>query len=97
MNSPTNLRLKALVKGRVQGVGFRGYVLQHAANLGLTGWVRNTYIGDVEVLAEGQREALDKLIEVLESGPRSAFVIEVQREWLSASGEFDMFEVARTV
>lgn len=95
--APAHLRLQALVKGRVQGVGFRAFVLQHAANLGLTGWVRNTSIGDVQVLAEGPRDSLEKLIEVLESGPRSAHVIEVEREWLTSSGEYDRFEVSRTV
>jgi len=97
MSDRDEFQLRATVQGRVQGVGFRAYVLQHAANLGLKGWVRNTYMGDVEILAEGTRPALEKLLELLESGPRSSHVIEVKRQWDSASGQFDRFEIQRTI
>lgn len=97
MSVREEFQLRATILGHVQGVGFRAYVLQHAANLGLKGWVRNTYRGDVEVLAEGPRLALEKLLELLESGPRSSHIIEVKRQWDSASGQFDRFEIQRTV
>lgn len=90
-------RLHAVVDGSVQGVGFRMYVMDHASALGLTGWVRNTYDGLVEVTAEGSRAALEKLLEKLRHGPRSAFVTEVKQDWQLASGEFTGFEIRRTV
>ncbi len=98
MNQPEETaRLKAVVDGSVQGVGFRMFVQQQAAALGLTGWVRNTYTGQVEVEAEGSYPALERLLEMLHRGPRSAFVTEVRQDWLPATGEFQTFEVRRTV
>ena len=90
-------RLHATIDGTVQGVGFRAFVHREAQLLALTGWVRNTYDGLVEVTAEGERERLEILLEKLRTGPRMAYVIEVQKEWAPASGEFSRFEIARTV
>lgn len=86
-------RLHALVTGLVQGVGFRMFVLEHARALGLTGWVRNKYDGRVEVVAEGPAARLELLVEKLRGGPRSAYVEDLQKEWLPATGEFRYFEV----
>ena len=93
----THARLHAMIDGGVQGVGFRMFVLDHANAMQLTGWVRNTYDGRVEVTAEGSRPALEKLLDKLRQGPRSAFVTEVKQDWQPASGEFTNFEVRRTV
>jgi len=62
------------VAGRVQGVGFRAFVLDAAEAEGLAGWVRNTPDGDVEGVAEGEREALDRFAKRLQRGPASARV-----------------------
>ena len=65
--------LHALVHGRVQGVYFRAYVVQHGQSLGLTGYVRNTRNPEaVEVEAEGNRADLDKLLRRLHEGPPGA-------------------------
>lgn len=97
MTTPTgNTRLHAIVDGTVQGVGFRMFVLQHAQSLGLTGWVRNTYDGRVEVTAEGPNFQLERLLDRLRTGPRGAFVTEVQKEWQAATGEFKNFIVAHS-
>jgi acylphosphatase len=96
MSEVDHQRLHAVIDGRVQGVGFRMYVLDHANALGLTGWVRNKYDGQVEVTAEGARPNLDRLLEKLRTGPRSAYVDEVEKEWLPATGEFQRFEVRRS-
>ncbi len=56
--------LHAIVRGRVQGVFFRGFIVEEATKLGITGYVRNQPSGEeVEVTAEGQKENLEKLIE----------------------------------
>lgn len=89
-------RLHAFVEGRVQGVGFRFFVVDLAYALGLRGWVRNTYDGQVEVLAEGEREALERLLAELHRGPRSAYVTDVKATWEPASGEFIDFRVRPT-
>lgn len=73
--------LHAVVRGQVQGVGFRYFVVQKALPLGLRGYVRNESNGDVEVVAQGPRPALERLAALLEQGPRSAYVSNVQTAW----------------
>jgi acylphosphatase len=63
-----------LVKGRVQGVGFRWFVHREAAALELSGWVRNTEDGHVEVLATGDAESLEELKQALRKGSRGSRV-----------------------
>jgi acylphosphatase len=63
-----------VVEGRVQGVGFRWFVLRTAQALGVTGWARNCADGSVEVVARGGPEALRRLGESLRRGPPGAFV-----------------------
>ncbi len=69
---------KYVVQGSVQGVGFRWFVERVANSLGLAGYVKNLYNGDVEVYAIGEPEALDQLRAYLERGPRGAYVTAVQ-------------------
>jgi acylphosphatase len=66
-----------VVRGRVQGVGFRWFVEREAHILGLAGWVRNNHDGSVEVLAQGTRDQLSGLRSRLREGPRAARVDEV--------------------
>ena len=66
--------LHFLIQGRVQGVGFRWYVHREASELDLRGWVRNTEEGEVEVVASGSPDELDKLRSSLRRGPRGARV-----------------------
>jgi acylphosphatase len=66
-----------LVKGRVQGVGFRWFVHSHAARIGLRGWVRNTEDGHVEVLAAGEPDQLTDFQLALGRGSRGSRVDEV--------------------
>lgn len=67
-----------VVRGRVQGVGFRWFVEREAHILGIAGWVRNNADGSVEVLAMGSRDQLLGLKSRLREGPRAARVDEVQ-------------------
>jgi acylphosphatase len=85
--------LQARVEGVVQGVGFRYYVLHKANALGLAGFVRNLPDGSVEVEAEGPKATLDKLCALLEEGPMSARVRNVQKSWGETQGKFSEFEV----
>jgi acylphosphatase len=98
MKSPEKpKRLHAYVEGRVQGVGFRYFVLDIASGLNLSGWVRNTQDGSVEVLAEGERQSLEQLLVKLRQGPRSARVLDVRTTWEETTGEFKRFQVRQTV
>ncbi|MFZ0742953.1 MAG: acylphosphatase [Terracidiphilus sp.] len=74
--------LHFLVKGRVQGVGFRWYVHREASELDLRGWVRNTEEGDVEVVAAGTLEDLAELRASLRRGPRGSRVDHVIEHYL---------------
>ncbi len=82
-----------IVTGRVQGVGFRWFVLRRARSLDLTGWVRNLPDGSVEVRAEGTEAALDSLKALLEKGPAGSMVKNVQSRSASASGRFHDFDI----
>jgi len=75
-DKPTEAR-RYLVRGRVQGVGFRWFVEREAHMLGIAGWVRNNHDGSVEVLAQGTRDQLLGLHSRLREGPRAARVDEV--------------------
>ena len=86
--------LHAVVHGVVQGVNFRYFVLRHARDLGLSGYVRNLYPeGTVEVEAEGRREQLEQLLSLLEEGPRGARVERVEADWPEYSGAYSRFEL----
>lgn len=74
-----------LVKGRVQGVGFRWFVQREAAELGLRGWVRNTDDGHVEVLAAGSPEQMQELVLALHRGTRGSRVDKVEVHPLAES------------
>jgi acylphosphatase len=67
-----------VVRGRVQGVGFRWFVEREAQLLGVVGWVRNNYDGSVEVLASGTREQITELRRRLRQGPRAARVDDLE-------------------
>jgi len=86
-------RLDAVVRGRVQGVGFRLFVWRHAASLGLVGWVENEARGSVRVVAEGPEAALRALLATLREGPPGSRVDGVAESWSPAGGSFDGFDV----
>jgi acylphosphatase len=86
-------RLHALVEGMVQGVGFRFFVWHNAEDLQITGWVRNLWDGRVEVLAEGPRSFLEKMLEYLKEGPRGGQVSKVDTHWQTATSEFKEFRI----
>jgi acylphosphatase len=87
------VRLRAIVHGRVQGVSFRYYTRQQAQQLDVTGYVRNRWDGTVEVVAEGSRQSVDQLLSWLHRGPSMALVEKVDAQWLPCAGEFQRFEV----
>jgi acylphosphatase len=93
MTAGTTERLDAVVRGRVQGVGFRIHVRRAARASGLSGWVANEPEGRVHCVAEGPRPDLEHLLAILRAGPPGAFVEDVRADWLPASGEFDGFDV----
>lgn len=93
MSDEQTMRVHINVEGRVQGVGFRAFVVDQAIRLGVNGWVRNRWNGTVEVIAEGDHAALEQLIAALREGPRVAHVTNLDLEWQAATGEFHQFSM----
>ena len=85
--------LSAVVVGRVQGVGFRYFVIGKARMLGVCGYVRNDSTGDVEVVAQGTRPALEQLLVHLRQGPPAAEVHKVQFAWREPTEYFSTFHM----
>ena len=87
------VRLDATVSGRVQGVGFRYFVLREASGLGLEGWVANTPAGAVRCVAEGPRGAVDELLARLREGPPASNIDRVTEAFMPATGGLGTFTV----
>lgn len=92
----TYSRVHLLIEGRVQGVGFRYFTVESANALELKGWVRNTYQGHVEVMAEGEDPHLDQFISRLWRGPGGSKVVHINVEKLEPTNEFQRFSVVST-
>ncbi len=82
-----------VVKGNVQGVGYRYFCYQKALSFGVTGWVCNDPEGSVSLLLEGEKEVLVDLVELLREGPASSRVDDVEIEWRDYSQTMKTFEM----
>ena len=92
------VRAHVWVKGRVQGVGFRAHVEYRARQIGgLTGWVRNVGYDTVEAVVEGEREKVERLIELMKDGPRGSRVDESKVDWENPTSEFVKFDMKRSM
>ena len=87
------VRAHVVVRGRVQGVWFRGSARNEAERLGLTGWVRNRPDGAVEAAFEGPRANVQQMVVWCHQGPRLAQVEHVDLRWGEHTGEFSAFAV----
>ena len=85
--------LHAYVNGWVQGVGYRYFVVNTALSLGLRGYVRNMSDGSVEVIAQGNRPNLERLLTLLQRGPSAAEVKEIRTNWGQPTEHFSGFHV----
>lgn len=90
------VQLHLFIGGYVHSVGFRRFVQKEAEKLGLSGWVRNTTDGRVEVLAQGEKEALEKLIEHCKKGPFMAEIKGVSVTWEERKEAYSSFEILKT-
>ncbi|MCP6726884.1 MAG: acylphosphatase [Patescibacteria group bacterium] len=86
-------RAHLVVTGRVQGVLFRRYVREMARELGITGWVKNTLDGDVEIICEGKEKNLVSFISLIHKGPPMARVKEVKVEYEECKSKEDDFTI----
>ncbi len=86
-------RFHAIISGEVQWVGFRAFAERHARRLGLKGFVRNLPDGTVEVVAEGEKTALEEFVQELRQGPHSARVENVTLTWQTPEGREQNFRI----
>ncbi|MBS3741304.1 MAG: acylphosphatase [Candidatus Cloacimonetes bacterium] len=87
-------KLKIIISGRVQGVWFRGYTKKIANSLDLKGYVKNLRNGDVEILAKGDNENMDELLNKVRTGPPAARVDSVQTKEVSEPVNYESFKIS---
>jgi acylphosphatase len=80
------------ISGNVQGIGYRQFVKSNAKNFALTGWVQNTEDGGVEAVFRGDKEVIEKMIEICKKGPFLAEVKQLGFEWEEPE-EYSSFEI----
>lgn len=93
--SSSNQGICLVIRGRVQGVGYRASAAAQARLLGLCGWVRNLRGGEVELCAEGPAATLEQLLDWCRRGPPGARVDSIEVVRSAASGQFQGFEIRR--
>lgn len=86
-------KIKILISGLVQGVNFRYYIKEKANELGVFGWVKNLDNGNLEIIAQGERKNLEKLIKWCQTGPRFSQVRDLHIEWQKPQEEFKGFGI----
>lgn len=93
MSDGRGWRITAIIRGNVQGVGYRYFAVQRATALGISGYVANLRNDDVKVVAEGEPDNLDQFVEQLKRGPFGAVVRDVIVTRTPATGEFVDFRI----
>ncbi|MGD0338196.1 MAG: acylphosphatase [Bacteroidota bacterium] len=87
------VRAHILIRGFVQGVGFRYFVYRIGVNLHLQGYVRNLVTGEVEIEIEGDRSLVEEMISQVRVGPRMSHITDVAIEWREPQHDFPAFEI----
>jgi len=87
------IRAEITVSGLVQGVGFRYFVFSKAQNLGLTGFTKNLFSGQVFTIVEGEKYLIEELIDNIKIGPSRSYIKSHSVKWLEYKNEFKIFEI----
>ena len=87
------LTVNIKITGKVQGVGFRYFVLRQAQKLGINGWVSNKSNGDVEAFAQGEKADLEQFIAKVKEGPSFSRAEDVSLNWLNEAEQYFGFEI----
>jgi len=90
-----NVRVRAVISGRVQGVAFRFEAQWAAKRIGVRGWVRNRPDGTVQALFEGERERVEEMLAWCRRGPALARVTAVDATWEDYGGDLAEFRILR--
>jgi len=86
---------RIIVQGTVQGVFFRQFILDNAKELKLSGFVRNLTNGDCEIIVEGEKEQIQRLVEIVKKGQKHSQIRNVTVEERKWSGDFKDFKILR--
>jgi acylphosphatase len=86
-------RVRVIISGDVQGVGFRTWIKNKAKAINVTGWVKNHSDGSVETVAEGDEEQLKEFVEFCHQGPEVSWVEKVEVVWHPYKDEYMTFEI----
>lgn len=86
-------QVTAIVRGRVQGVGYRFFAERWANQLGVTGYAKNLWNGDVEVVGQTDKATLETFITKLREGPRAAIVNDIEVTWEQATDFYPNFDI----
>ena len=84
---------RVVITGRVQGVGYRDWLVTLARGMGLSGWVRNLPDGTVEALVAGDTPAVEELLRLCRLGPRAAMVVSITEELVEVPEEMGFSRV----
>ena len=84
---------RAIYKGRVQGVGFRFTAQRYANETGVTGYVKNLWGGQVEIVAEGEKKKVETFLERIKNGPLSRYIDDVETHYSKYTGQFRDFHI----
>ena len=87
------LTVNLTISGKVQGVGFRYFVLRQAQELSILGWVNNKPNGDVEAFAQGEKADLERFIAKVKDGPSFSRVEDVSLNWVNEADKYFGFEI----
>ncbi len=87
------VRVHAIYGGRVQGVGFRFTAQRYANEIGITGYVRNLWSSQVEIVAEGGRKEVETFLERIRNGPLSHYIDDVETHYSEYTGQFRDFHI----
>jgi acylphosphatase len=90
-----DIRAHLIIRGNVQGVGFRYFAAKWASGLGLKGWVRNNWDESVESEVEGDRSAVEEFITQMKIGPHHGHVSGVEVNYEPYEGHYTSFEITR--
>jgi len=86
-------KVKIIIKGFVQGVGFRYFIYRNAQALNLSGYAKNLINGNVEVLLEGDDNNVDEMISILKQGPSRSIVNSIELDYSDFKGEYIGFSI----
>jgi acylphosphatase len=84
---------RLIISGRVQGVGFRVWMVEKARELGVSGWVRNRIDGSIEALVAGDTAAVEELLRLCRRGPRMAEVVSIEEDLADPPDHFGFRQI----